>query len=60
MRLIKTSEKISVWMFRTSITQQVIADRLGISRQTFSAKLKDNFFSPRDLIILKEMGFSEE
>lgn len=60
MKVHKTNEKIALWMFRTSVTQQEISDKLGVTRQTFASKLKDNYFSNNDLCLLRELGFSDE
>jgi len=57
MLLQKTSEKVIIWMHRNSITIQEVADEIGIARQTFSKKLKDNIFDVHDLMALKRMGF---
>jgi DNA-binding XRE family transcriptional regulator len=57
MRLEKTSEKILVWQHRNGISQQAISNKIGITRQTFAAKMKDNLFSVHDILILKSMGF---
>lgn len=57
MELHKTNEKIIVWMYRNNITGQQIAEKIGITRQAWSQKLKSNIFTSHDLIILKSMGF---
>lgn len=57
MKLVKTNEKILVWMHRTGITGQQIADKIGITRQAWSQKMRDNIFTPKDLIVLQIMGF---
>ena len=59
MQVIKTSEKILLWLYRNGITQQQVADKIGITRQAFSQKIKDNIFTIRDLFVLKSMGFNE-
>jgi len=59
MQVIKTSEKIILWLHRNKITQQEVADKIGITRQAFSQKIKDNIFTIRDLFVLKSMGFNE-
>jgi len=59
MQVIKTSEKIILWLYRNGITQQQVADKIGITRQAFSQKIKDNIFTIRDLFVLKSMGFNE-
>ena len=57
MELIKTNEKIMVWMFRTGRTGQDISNKIGITRQAWSSKLKNNVFTTKDIIVLKSMGF---
>ena len=57
MKIIKTSEKILIWMHRTGTTGQQIANEIGITRQAWSGKLKDNVFTPRDLSTIQKMGF---
>ena len=59
MKIIKTNEKIIIWMHRTGITGQQIANKIGITRQAWSVKLKENIFSPRDLFAIRNMGFKE-
>jgi len=59
MELIKTSEKILIWMYRENITGQKIANEIGITRQAWSNKLKSNIFSIADMLAIKRMGFSD-
>lgn len=59
MKIIKTSEKILIWMHRENLSGVFIANKIGITRQAWSQKMKDNIFTPKDLIILKSIGFSE-
>ncbi len=59
MKVHKTNEKIALWMFRTGLTQQIVAEKMGITRQSFSYKMRDNIFTPKDLIKLSELGFSD-
>jgi DNA-binding XRE family transcriptional regulator len=56
-RIYKTSEKLMVWMRRNNYTQEYVAGKLGITRQTLAKRLEDNFFSVGELISLKSMGF---
>jgi len=58
-RIIKTSEKILIWMHRNKISGQQISEKIGITRQAWSGKMKDNVFTPKDLLILKSMGFND-
>jgi len=59
MRLIKKNEKILIWMHRNNISGQKIADEIGITRQAWSHKLKNNVFSPADIMTIKRMGFTD-
>ncbi len=57
-RIYKTNEKLLVWMKRNNYTQEYIASKLGITRQTFAKRiLRDNIFTVGELITLKAMGF---
>lgn len=56
-RIYKTSEKLMVWMRRNNYTQEYIALKLGITRQTLAKRLDDNFFNIGELFALKSMGF---
>jgi hypothetical protein len=58
-KLYKTSEKIIIWMHRENITQQWLADKLGQTRQSLAQKIKNNYFSAKDLLILKSIGFDD-
>jgi len=60
MRLNKTNEKIIIWMHRNSITGQHIANEIGVTRQSWSSKLKSNVFSIGDMLALKRLGFKED
>jgi hypothetical protein len=57
-RLIKTSEKVIIWLHREEKTQQWLADQLKQTRQAISQKIKDNYFTPSDLIRMKFLGFN--
>jgi len=57
MKVYKTSEKILLWLYRENISQSKIADKIGITRQAFSQKIKDNVFTIKDFTALKSMGF---
>ncbi len=59
MRLKKTNEKILIWMHRNNITQSDIASKIGITRQTWAKKMRENSFEVKDIIILKSMGFED-
>lgn len=59
MNIIKTSEKVLIWMHRTGRTQIEIAEALGTTRQTFAKNLKENMFSASDMMNLKRLGFRD-
>lgn len=59
-KLTKTSEKIIIWLHRENKTQQWLADKLGQTRQSVSQKIRDNYFSAHDLIVIKSLGFDIE
>lgn len=59
MRIVKRSEKILIWMHRTGITGQKIANEIGITRQAWSQKLRDNVFTQKDIITIKRLGYNE-
>ncbi len=59
MELIKTNEKVIIWMHRNNITGQQIADEIGITRQAWSSILKSNIFRVNHLIALKRLGFKD-
>ena len=59
MHIIKTSEKILVWMHRNKVSGQLIAQEIGITRQAWSKKLLDNVFTPKDLMTIKRLGYNE-
>ena len=46
-------------MHRSRITQQEIAKEIGIPRQAWAQKMKDNIFDMRDMMVLKRMGFGK-
>jgi predicted transcriptional regulator len=59
MHITKTSEKIIIWMTRNNITGQEISKEIGITRQAWSNKLKDNIFAVKDLLTIRRMGFDD-
>lgn len=59
MNVHKTSEKVLLWMRREKLTQQQLSESLGITRQTFIARMRDNSFKTRELVILNELGYSD-
>ncbi len=46
-------------MHRSKVTQQEIAKEIGITRQTWAQKMKDNIFDMKDMMVLKRMGFGK-
>lgn len=60
MNVVKTSEKVLIWMHRTKISGQKIADEIGITRQAWSNKINSNIFTPKDLLTIKRLGFKDE
>jgi len=56
MELHKTSEKVLIWLYRTNQSQQWLSEQLGITRQAVSQKIKDNVFTPYDIMTLKRLG----
>lgn len=57
MNSLKTSEKISIWLKRKGWTQQDLADKLNMTRQTLILRLKNNNFKPDELTTLKTLGY---
>lgn len=57
MKILKTSEKVLIWLYRENKSQIKVANDLGITRQAFSQKIKDNAFNDSDLAKLKQLGF---
>lgn len=55
-RIVKTSEKVIIWMSRNNKTQIEVAAELGITRQTLAQRLKDNFFTIEEIVKLKKLG----
>jgi len=54
--LIKTSEKVLIWLHREEKSQQWLSEKLGVTRQSISQKINNNIFQPRDILILKSLG----
>lgn len=54
-----TSEKLKVWMKRKNYTQEEVAVKLGITRQTFILRMKQNELKPEERHTLTTMGFVE-
>jgi transcriptional regulator with XRE-family HTH domain len=57
MEIQKTSEKLLIWMHRNNITQLELANKMDITRQSLSKKIKENVFMVADIIKLKSLGF---
>jgi predicted transcriptional regulator len=54
--IIKTAEKVLIWLHREDKTQQWLAEEFGVTRQAVSQKIKDNLFSISDIMNLKRLG----
>ena len=54
--IIKTNEKLIIWMHRSRYTQQEVARELFITRQTLANKLRDNFWTRFELETLQRLG----
>jgi len=59
MKVYKTSEKILLWLYRENISQSKVAENIGITRQAFSQKIKDNIFTIKDIFVMQQMGFED-
>lgn len=46
-------------MNRMNYSGQYVAEKIGITRQAWSQKMKDNIFTVQDKVILKSLGFNE-
>jgi hypothetical protein len=57
-KIVKTSEKVIIWLHRENKTQQWLSEQLGQTRQSVSQKIKNNYFSVGDLIKMKSLGFN--
>lgn len=54
--LIKTSEKVLIWLHREDKTQQWLANEFNTTRQAVSQKISDNVFTVSDILNLKRLG----
>ena len=59
MKVYKTSEKILLWLYRENISQSKVAENIGITRQAFSQKIKDNIFTIKDIFVMQQMVFED-
>ena len=59
MEVIKTSEKIVIWLHREGISRSQVAKLIGITRQAFSQKIKSNVFTINDISVMQGMGFKD-
>ena len=46
-------------MHRNDITSIQIAEKLGLTRQTWAKRMKNNVFSDEEMIVLKRIGFND-
>jgi len=54
--LVKTSEKVLIWLHRENKTQQWLGNELNVTRQAISQKITDNVFTVGDIMNLKRLG----
>lgn len=54
--LIKTSEKVLIWLHREGKSQQWLSEQFEVTRQAVSQKINDNLFSVKDILTLKRLG----
>ena len=54
--IIKTSEKVLIWLHRNKQSQQWLANEFGETRQSVSQKITDNLFSAKNILTLKRLG----
>jgi transcriptional regulator with PAS, ATPase and Fis domain len=54
--IVKTSEKLIIWMHRSRYNQQDVAKELRISRQALARKIRDNFWTGWEIQELKRLG----
>lgn len=54
--LIKTSEKVLIWLHREGKSQQWLSEQFEVTRQAVSQKINDNIFSVKDIMTLKRLG----
>ncbi len=59
MEVIKTSEKVVIWLHREGISQSQVAKMIGITRQAFSYKIQSNVFTENDIFVMQSMGFKD-
>lgn len=57
LKIVKTNEKVLIWLHRENKTQVWLAEQLGQTRQSVSNKITDNSFTPYDIITMKRIGF---
>ncbi len=57
MEVIKTSEKVVIWLHREGISRSQVAKLIGITRQAFSQKIQTNIFTIKDIFVMQSMGF---
>jgi len=54
--VIKTSEKVLLWLRREGLTMTWLAEKLGQSKARISQKVKSNDFSKHDILIIRGLG----
>ena len=58
LKIVKNNEKVLIWLHREEKTQVWLADKLNVTRQAISQKIKDNSFTPFDLLHMKQLGMN--
>lgn len=51
-------EKLRIWMKRNGFTQELLSDKLDITRQTLIIRMKDDSFKPEENNTLRTLGFN--
>ena len=59
-KIVKTNEKVLIWLHRENKTQQWLAEQLNQTRQSVSQKIRDNYFTPIDINRMKSLGYNIE
>lgn len=54
--VIKTSEKVLLWLRREGLTMTWLAEKLGQSKARISQKVKRNDFSELDILTIRGLG----
>jgi hypothetical protein len=52
----KTSDKVILYLAKSSMTKLILSKELGISRPTLDQRLKDNTFLVGEIMTLQRLG----